>query len=934
MAEIITSIGTNTSIATATPTSCSGSGGSSGYAVTFSSAPSGVSIGDKATMVDDGTYFATFTYRVSAISGSTLTFVFIEEDGGFAGDTSPCDLLDMSWNQASATFERFYTSMSGWQADLGNSDVYASSDDAVGECHNDSAWTSSSDFVNISSLGSLSSIKLTVHPSSRHNGAAGSGARFAHNGSSALTPIVLGCNNLTVEWLEVDCTNATAIPTAVNIGSNALTNVYVRNMLIHDLDPGDSAGDRTGILVTGTSSTVSRNVLNNFIYNIKCTISSPAEDKDCLGIGQINPTTSEKGANYFNNTVRGISTTRGTDYGYWVSIVEQLTNNIALDCGTACYKISNDSSGHASSSHNLSDDLTAGGLGLVSNQLTAQTSADGVTAALTVVSATNLHLRGGSTASNPSSHAIDRGTPLSGPDGILTDIDGDTRVYGIPNALHTGYWDIGADESVYSHPYPATVDAAGYHNALNFLSPATADAATVDPTITGDGVDVTPSASTADAASVSPTTVLGSFSVTPSAATADTGTALGSVNISVPPITPNAATAKASGVDPEVSPSAGVITSNAVTVDPTVQFSGISVTPSAATAKADVADVSDDLADIAISVAAITAETGGVNPTAILGGYTELPTEVTATASTITLPDIALSGFSVTAKTNVNELSLSSGINLNSITVTPSAATAEVSCSVGDVEHYITPVAVTAETSATNPTLIFGSVTVTPSAATSDASTPTTFVLGISSFTATADSGTSGPVIDIAIPISVVATADTGTAGPLRPLVLSPASVDTSSSVGSVILGGYAITPSVLSSKPTVLGPTLTLSSFSLAPSEATGEASTPSPIIEINTIVAPAPARAKIDVYNPQLTPARITVVAQAVLSGLRSDLVKISKVPSFSVPSITNERFDVTSIQTESFIDSDGSTESFSGSTVALETFTQPKITSESIE
>lgn len=915
MAEIITSIGSNTSIATATPTGCSGSGGGSGYAVTFSSAPSGVSIGDKATIEDVASYSATFTYRVSNISGSTLTFVFVEEDSEAWGEQSPCDLYDMSFSQAEATFRRFYDSPAAWATDLGNAAVYASSDDAVGECHNDSAWTSSSDFVSISSLSSLSSAKLTVHPSSRHNGTAGSGARYVHNGSSALTPIVLGCNNLTIEWLEIDCTNSTAMPAAVNIGSGALTNVFVNNMLIHDLNPGDSVDDRYGILVTGTASSVSRNVLNNFIYNIKRTAASGTA-RNCKGIGQ---TTTDNGANYYNNTIRGVSTTNGTAYGFYVSTTEQLTNNIALDCGDACFKVSNDSSGHASSSHNLSDDLTAGGLGSSANQLTAQTSADGVTAALTVVSATNLHLRGGSTSGSPSSHAIDRGTPLSSPTGILTDIDGDTRVAGIPTALHTGYWDIGADESTYSHPYPATADAAGYHNTLSFLPATTADAETVAPTVTGDGLEVTPSAGTADAASVSPTIVLGSFSVTPSAATADAGTALGSVNISVSPITPSAATAEASGVDPEVSPSAGVITSNAVTVDPTVQLSGISVTPSAATAEADVAGVSDDLADIAISVAAITAETGGVNPTSILGGYAELPTEITAAASTSTLPDIALSGFSVTAKTNVNELSLSSGINLNSITVTPSAATAEVSCSIGDVEHYITPTAATAETSATNPTLIFGSVTVAPSAATSDASTPTTFVLGISSFTATSDAGTSGPT---------VIESSSG------PLVLSPASVDTSSSVGSVILGGYAITPSVLSSKPTVLGPELVLSSFSLAPSEATGEASTPSPTIGINTIVAPTPARAKIDVYNPQLTPARITVVAKAVLSGLRSDLIKISKVPAFTEPSTTNEEFDVASIQAESFIDSDISIESFSGSTAALETFTQPTITSESIE
>lgn len=98
MAEVITSIGTDTSITTGTPSSCSGS--SSPYTVAFPSTPSGVSIGDSVSFTDEITTYATFTYLVTDISGSSLTLKFLTESSGYTGDTSPCDIqkYDDSYN--------------------------------------------------------------------------------------------------------------------------------------------------------------------------------------------------------------------------------------------------------------------------------------------------------------------------------------------------------------------------------------------------------------------------------------------------------------------------------------------------------------------------------------------------------------------------------------------------------------------------------------------------------------------------------------------------------------------------------------------------------------------------------------------------------------------------------------------------------------------
>ena len=142
MATVVTSIGSNSSIDTETPSSCSGS--YSPYAVTFSTDPTGVSVGDRVEITDEGVYWATFVYRVTAIAGSTYTLAYVTDDM-MNGDASPCELVDGFYNQAPATFKRFYSSISNWEAGLDDSDVYASSDVAVGECHNDSVFGRASD---------------------------------------------------------------------------------------------------------------------------------------------------------------------------------------------------------------------------------------------------------------------------------------------------------------------------------------------------------------------------------------------------------------------------------------------------------------------------------------------------------------------------------------------------------------------------------------------------------------------------------------------------------------------------------------------------------------------------------------------------------------------------------------------------------------------
>ena len=722
MAEVITSIGSDTSTGTATPSSCGGSGGSGGYTVTFSSAPAGVARGDMVQMTDEATYYATFTYRVASISGSTLTFIFISEDSDFYGEQSPCDLMNMMWEQAECNFSRYYTTIYEWETDLGFTDVYDSGDDAVGECHNDSAFDESN---TINGLGSLNSITLTVHPNSRHNGTAGSGARIVRTGTTALTPIVINCNEVTVEWLEIDCADATGVEAALEIDGSALENINVRNMILHDVDPEDDVDNRYGIkVINSTAETVTRVVSNNFIYRILRSDVSPAQERKCRGIGEISTEADDDaGASYYNNTLRTVSTTNGTSYGYHVSDESVLINNIALSCGSACYKVFDDTSGSDSSSYNLSDDLTAADLGRQPPDYDnhAQTSATGVVANYTVMSLTNLHLRLGD-ATSGISLAVDRGINLGGSDEFRTDIDGYIRVYGIPSAVARGYWDIGAEESEWSHPYPVSATADTYYMPPPL--PAIFELAVPNPTVVvaRPSISITPIVAALLIAAVSPNINIGypSVSITPATATLELTAVSPSVSATVS-VTPAAASFELAGVSPtavagslSVAPSAAAV--EFAGVSPSVQSSSLSISPSASAFELAGISPTIGMGSLSMTPAVSAVEFAGIAPSVLLSTLSITPAvsalELIANDASIVFGSITI----VPASSDV-EFAADASVVAGSISIPPSVAALEftsVSPSVTRGSISITPAAAIAEYRARYGSIIFGGIVVIP----------------------------------------------------------------------------------------------------------------------------------------------------------------------------------------------------------------------------
>jgi hypothetical protein len=671
------------------------------------------------TFVDDASYYATFTYRVTSValgaSTTTVQMVFVSDDSGFWGDVSPCDLLDMSWNQAEGAFDRYYATIYEWNEDLGNADLYLSGDYPVGECHADSIFDEQVTIIGSSGLGIIT---LTAHEGSRHEGVAGAGVVIQNGtdvsaGTSTSTPIVIDCDKVIVEGLEINCEFATKQSHALEITANAEATIYVVRMLIHDVDPDDSVDDRAGILIiNSTATTVTRWVMNNFIYNIKRTAASGSA-RNCSGIGQTSTLASDdKGASLYNNTVRGVTTTNGTGYGYDLSDWGSVYNSIALDCTSSCFNIFGGTVG--SGGYNLSDDLTADNWG------SGQTSANGVTAANTTVSATDLHLKEPVNTSDPYdiSWGIDRGNAYS-ISNINDDIDDYRRNVNIPTwasgaiGAGRGWWDIGADESIWSHPYPAESDAV-----------------TVDPTVTiiKPSVSITPAVAEFELAAVSPTVTIvrPSVSITPVVAALLLAAVSPSVSIGYPSvtITPSAATFELAAVSPSVSIPESVTPAatsfELAGVSPTVVAGSLSLTPSVGAVEFAGVSPSVELSSISLTPSASAFELAGISPTVSISSAAITPAVAVVEFAGIS-PSVLLSSLSVTPSASAFELAaVDPSVGLSSLTVAPAASAIEFagvtpSTILGGLS--LTPTVAALEFAAISPSVTRGSVSVTPAAA-------------------------------------------------------------------------------------------------------------------------------------------------------------------------------------------------------------------------
>jgi|TARA_R110000824_G_scaffold32865_2_gene105899 hypothetical protein len=448
MATTTVSIGSNQSISTVTLDSCSSGGMFGGpWDVTFTSTPSSnVAIGDIYVIFDEN-YYSTWTFLVTAISGSTYTLKYLTDDGAL-GDMTPCDMVNESYEQASGTFKRAFSTITLFEAmvDDASPTYWGSTDDVVGECHADSPFTDSR--VYFSNKQSLASVKLTVNSDDRHDGTADSGVVIRPTAGAGHNNGIIDVNidNFIMEWIEIDLDSLDAQNTnkAVALGGTNDDNI-IRNNIIHDKggNPGGS-GPTMIHMPTNALAVTADNlyIFNNLIYNV---VETGGDHATAININRW------AGSVYlYNNTIWNITSNDsgsskyayGIIFGYVASSASYLKNNIVslLTNGPrAYYKVN--AARTSVTANNLSDDTTsatydAEDMGQALNDSSAligKTLAQ-IDFVSTVAGSEDLHL-------DTDSVCREAGVDLGTTNGVNIDIDGFDRDAG------GVVWDIGADQT-------------------------------------------------------------------------------------------------------------------------------------------------------------------------------------------------------------------------------------------------------------------------------------------------------------------------------------------------------------------------------------------------------------------------------------------------------------------------------------------------------
>lgn len=825
---VLKTIGTTTTVGTATPNSSSGS---SPYTVGFSSAVTGAAVGDKVYFEDFSMgYGETYLYTVAAVNSTTsfdLTFV----SGGASGNVTPYgNLYAADFSQAEGVFKRSfdYATPRDWSADLDDASIYSDGDDAIGAIAVNEKFDQTLGLDCNGDNVTLNSIKFTVLSDVRHNGTAGSGAGLRWTSSSsagghtaASQYIYIASPNITIEWMEFDGTGAAASSLQLYFlsGWDDVGNIHIRNNLLYGLDQKGGGIVCRAIRLETPSGTVigTSSILNNIVYDIH---PSTPSGGDVVGIYAIGGR-AENSIYLYNNTVHHIVGTgtasglSGFGRGIQSSSHTYVSNNIVSDVTAPVNADDFYGNEHADSDYNLSTDSTAPG----SNSVTSATLADIYESATGTV---NLHLKSGSPA-------IDAGTDLGRtPTGVNIDIDGRNR------DAEGDTWSIGADQyfvnGIEVAPSSAAFVAAGINPTVSAgypsvsVTPAVAAvvASAVSPTVSESSLAVTPSTASIEVAAVDPTVSVGypSISVTPSVATiVVVGTFAGAGFTSVT-VTPSVASFVADAVNPTASKDSfaytpAVASFVAAGITPTVSIGSIATTPS-----------------VASFVAA------AVSPATTLGSIAYTPTASSLVATSIT-PTLVFGSSTATPGAAEIELAASlAGIRFSSISVTPSVATFVAAAITPTVQLGSLSLGATAsfEAAAQSPTSTYSSVTVPPA----DAA-----VLVESRFSGIVAGGV------IVIP-------------DLRATAVTAANTPT------VAYGSQTVTPIVSSFVADATLAAVVEGSLTLSPTASIVEISAVSPTIDMGLDITPPVAAAVYDVASFTLLVGKLSAYVGYTFSGL----------------------------------------------------------------
>jgi hypothetical protein len=443
MATTVT-IGSNQSISTNTTSGTSGSGP---YVITFtSSVDSKVVVGDIYVISDEASHFGTYTYLVTAISGSDYTLKQVDDGGAGMGDMTPHgNFMDFSYSQVAGTFKRAFEDIGDFEVhvNLSSPKYFGSSDDVIGQMHADSTFTDARTYFDNSQ--SLSSVTLSAADGQRHGGTDGAGtsqvvieptANAGHNNAI----IDINIDNFILEFVDINLDSLDSRDTNKAIlfrGTN--DDNVIRNNMIHDKggNPGGTGPFMMHIVGAGASSDT-LSILNNFIYNI---IEQTGDNAAAILLNEWSGT-----VNVYNNTIYNIQSQGSSKIAFGIrsahvsGSTSNIKNNIVAklvgDNGERAFEdgIANGSAGTFNEAYNLSDDTSetaydARGTGSLANKTISEIDFES-SAVANETQRDAVDLRIGS-----DSVCVGAGVDLGSTNGVNIDIAGTTR---------SGDWSIGA----------------------------------------------------------------------------------------------------------------------------------------------------------------------------------------------------------------------------------------------------------------------------------------------------------------------------------------------------------------------------------------------------------------------------------------------------------------------------------------------------------
>lgn len=309
---------------------------------------------------------------------------------------------------------RDYSTVTAWEADLGNVGIYSSGDDAIGECYNDSVFTDRVTFAQ--STVPFNTVTLRPASGERHDGTVGTGVELDwDNIAGQLLGDLNTTGYATIEGIVFDGEYSSTTLDMSYLMRITAGDWKVLGCIINKKRWLKSSLSPVGINDNGGNNTV---IANNIVQNCGRYTGSAY----VAGYAIRNDNSSAHNAEYYNNTMFA------GYIGFNASAIinNYVKNNIVADMDSADYIWPGVGVTH---DYNISNDSTATG----SNSITGVSTSSLFVS--TVYGSEDLHILS-------SSAAVSAGVDLgSTPDGIQYDIDNYDRTA-------ASNWSIGADQYV------------------------------------------------------------------------------------------------------------------------------------------------------------------------------------------------------------------------------------------------------------------------------------------------------------------------------------------------------------------------------------------------------------------------------------------------------------------------------------------------------